>query len=110
MRRLGRQVPREILEDKALAAAMSMLPKNYNFEARARPRAPGRERRRRRRVLLGRGVAEQHRASRALPARPPLQVHKCVWRLRNAKCKLLALQFPEGLLLYACTLADIFKA
>lgn len=31
-----KQVPRELLEDKELAAAMSMLPKNYNFEVRAR--------------------------------------------------------------------------
>ena len=26
------QVPREILEDKDLAAAISVLPSNYNFE------------------------------------------------------------------------------
>jgi hypothetical protein len=37
------------------------------------------------------------------------QVPKTVWRLRQAKVKCLALQFPEGLLLYATTLSDIFQ-
>jgi 2-(3-amino-3-carboxypropyl)histidine synthase len=36
-------------------------------------------------------------------------VHKTVWRLRRAKTRSLALQFPEGLLLFATTLADIFQ-
>jgi 2-(3-amino-3-carboxypropyl)histidine synthase len=36
-------------------------------------------------------------------------VHKTVWRLRSAGARCVALQFPEGLLLYACTLADIFQ-
>ena len=32
-----------------------------------------------------------------------------MWRLRSAGARCVALQFPEGLLLYACTLADIFQ-
>ena len=32
-----------------------------------------------------------------------------MWRLRRAKTRSLALQFPEGLLLFATTLADIFQ-
>lgn len=38
-----------------------------------------------------------------------VQVHKTVWRLRSAGARCVALQFPEGLLLYACTLVDIFE-
>ena len=46
----------------------------------------------------------------ALPSNYAFEVHKTVWRLRQAKTKSLALQFPEGLLLFATTLADIFQA
>eukprot|EP00793_Prasinoderma_coloniale_P000073 PRCOL_00005581-RA len=63
------QVPSEILEDKALNAAASVLPSNYSFE-----------------------------------------IHKTVWRVRQAGARRVALQFPEGLLLYACTIADILQA
>ena len=45
----------------------------------------------------------------ALPSNYSFEVHKTVWRLRQAKTKSLALQFPEGLLLFATTLADIFQ-
>ena len=46
----------------------------------------------------------------ALPSNYSFEVHKTVWRLRRAKTRSLALQFPEGLLLYACTIADILQA
>ena len=45
----------------------------------------------------------------ALPSNYSFEVHKTVWRLRQAKTRSLALQFPEGLLLFATTLADIFQ-
>ncbi len=45
-----------------------------------------------------------------LPANYSFEVRKTVWRLRQAKVSTLALQFPEGLLLYATTLSDIFRA
>ena len=48
----------------------------------------------------------------ALSALPPnynFEVHKTVWRLRQARAARVALQFPEGLLMYACTLADILQ-
>lgn len=32
-----------------------------------------------------------------------------VWRLKQAKAKTVALQFPEGLLMYATTIADILE-
>jgi diphthamide biosynthesis enzyme Dph1/Dph2-like protein len=36
-------------------------------------------------------------------------VHKTVWRLREAKARRVALQLPEGLLMFALTLADILQ-
>ena len=61
-------MPDDILHDPALAAAIALLPANYNFE-----------------------------------------IHKTVWRLRAAAARRVALQFPEGLLMYACVIADILE-
>jgi 2-(3-amino-3-carboxypropyl)histidine synthase len=49
-------------------------------------------------------------AIKPLPGNYSFEIHKTIWRLRNENVSRLALQFPEGLLLYATTLADIFKA
>ena len=38
-----------------------------------------------------------------------LQIHKTVWRLKQAGAKRVALQFPEGLLMYACIISDILE-
>ncbi|KAK9845182.1 hypothetical protein WJX84_000625, partial [Apatococcus fuscideae] len=45
----------------------------------------------------------------ALPLNYNFEVHKTVWRLQQAGAKSVALQFPEGLLMYSCILADIFE-
>ncbi|KAF2309353.1 hypothetical protein GH714_001702 [Hevea brasiliensis] len=45
-----------------------------------------------------------------LPSNYNLEVHKCVWRIRSTRAKRLALQLPEGLLLYSLILSDIFTA
>jgi hypothetical protein len=37
------------------------------------------------------------------------QIHKTVWRLKQAGSKKVALQFPEGLLMYACIISDILE-
>jgi 2-(3-amino-3-carboxypropyl)histidine synthase len=66
---VGQQIPRDVLEDPGLAAAIALLPANYAFE---------------------------------LP--------KTVWRLRQARARRVALQFPEGLLMYALVIADILEA
>ena len=50
------------------------------------------------------------RAIKPLPANYSFEIHKTIWRLQTGNVSRLALQFPEGLLLYATTLADIFKA
>ncbi|KAK9284390.1 hypothetical protein L1049_023561 [Liquidambar formosana] len=44
-----------------------------------------------------------------LPQNYNFEVHKCVWRVLSSRAKLVALQFPEGLLMYSLHLSDIFK-
>lgn len=48
-------------------------------------------------------------AIQKLPSNYEFEIHKTVWRLRKAKSKSVALQFPEGLLMYACLIADILE-
>ncbi|KAA8525821.1 hypothetical protein F0562_007676 [Nyssa sinensis] len=43
-----------------------------------------------------------------LPSNYNFEVHKCVWRVLSASAKRVALQFPEGLLMYSLVLSDIF--
>lgn len=45
----------------------------------------------------------------ALPSGYRLEVPKCVWQIRKHSAKRVALQFPEGLTMFACLLSDIFK-
>lgn len=66
--RVASQVPESILHDPELAAAMRVLPANYNFE-----------------------------------------IPKTIWKIREAGAKLVALQFPEGLLLFSLVLAGIVE-
>ena len=49
-------------------------------------------------------------AIRQLPANYSFEIHKTVWKIRAAGARRVALQFPEGLLLFACTIADIVTA
>ncbi|KAJ9509360.1 hypothetical protein QJQ45_001800 [Haematococcus lacustris] len=48
-------------------------------------------------------------AIKVLPANYNFEIHKTVWRLRQARAHATALQFPEGLLMYAATIADILE-
>ncbi|KAF7244235.1 2-(3-amino-3-carboxypropyl)histidine synthase subunit 1 [Varanus komodoensis] len=45
----------------------------------------------------------------ALPHNYNFEVYKTVWRIRQARARRVALQMPEGLLMFACTLADIIE-
>ncbi|XP_059641430.1 uncharacterized protein LOC132283501 [Cornus florida] len=45
-----------------------------------------------------------------LPSNYNFEVHKCVWRVLSTNAKRVALQFPEGLLMYSLVLSDIFTA
>ncbi|XP_023015032.1 diphthamide biosynthesis 1 [Leptinotarsa decemlineata] len=62
------KIPESLLNNTKLQAAISALPKNYNFE-----------------------------------------IPKTIWRIQELKAKTVALQMPEGLLLFSTTIADIIK-
>ncbi len=42
-----------------------------------------------------------------LPNNYNFEIHKTIWRIRTEGSTVVALQFPEGLLMYACVIADI---
>lgn len=44
-----------------------------------------------------------------LPPNYDFEIHKTIWRIRQAKAKNVVLQFPEGLLLFAPIIADIIE-
>ena len=52
---------------------------------------------------------ELNRSVSLLPSNYNFEIHKSVWRIRQAGAKRVALQFPEGLLLFATTIADIIE-
>ncbi|CAM8899872.1 unnamed protein product [Rhodiola kirilowii] len=54
--------------------------------------------------------ASLNAAISVLPSNYNFEVHKCVWRIKSSKAKRVALQFPEGLLMYALHLSDIFQS
>ncbi|KAM7493862.1 hypothetical protein LguiB_028471 [Lonicera macranthoides] len=45
-----------------------------------------------------------------LPPNYNFEIHKCVWRVRSTGAKRVALQFPEGLLMYSLVISDILTA
>eukprot|EP01060_Flectonema_neradi_P032227 TRINITY_DN5087_c0_g1_i1.p1 TRINITY_DN5087_c0_g1~~TRINITY_DN5087_c0_g1_i1.p1 ORF type:complete len:432 (+),score=52.61 TRINITY_DN5087_c0_g1_i1:192-1298(+) len=45
----------------------------------------------------------------ALPSHYGFEIHKTVWRIRESGAKKVALQFPEGLLLFAPLIAEILE-
>ncbi|KAJ4716914.1 2-(3-amino-3-carboxypropyl)histidine synthase subunit 1 [Melia azedarach] len=45
-----------------------------------------------------------------LPQNYNFEIHKCVWRIISSRAKRLALQLPEGLLMYSLILSDIFTS
>lgn len=42
-----------------------------------------------------------------LPDNYNFEIHKSVWKVKSESIKTVALQFPEGLLMYACVISDI---
>uniref|UniRef100_A0A0D6R7P9 2-(3-amino-3-carboxypropyl)histidine synthase subunit 1 n=1 Tax=Araucaria cunninghamii TaxID=56994 RepID=A0A0D6R7P9_ARACU len=49
-------------------------------------------------------------AMSVLPSNYNLEIPKCIWRIKQAGVKRVALQFPEGLLMYSLTICDILEA
>ncbi|XP_008423167.1 2-(3-amino-3-carboxypropyl)histidine synthase subunit 1 [Poecilia reticulata] len=52
---------------------------------------------------------ELQEAIKVLPSNYNFEIHKTVWRVRQAKAKRVALQLPEGLQMFACAIADIIE-
>ncbi|KAK4534417.1 hypothetical protein CDCA_CDCA01G0442 [Cyanidium caldarium] len=50
-----------------------------------------------------------HESIRALPENYNFEIVKTVRRIRRERARRVALQLPEGLQMFACTLADIFR-
>ena len=44
-----------------------------------------------------------------LPHNYNFEIHKSIWRIKQERSKNVALQFPEGLLMYSCMIADIIS-
>lgn len=52
---------------------------------------------------------ELNKAIEFLPSNYNFEIHKTVWNIRKHSAKKVALQMPEGLLLYSCIIADILE-
>merc|ERR1712179_190124 len=50
-----------------------------------------------------------HKAIDILPKNYNFEIPKTIWRIQQAKAKHIALQFPEGLLLFATAISDIIE-
>ncbi|XP_020862663.1 2-(3-amino-3-carboxypropyl)histidine synthase subunit 1 isoform X1 [Phascolarctos cinereus] len=48
-------------------------------------------------------------AIQALPSNYNFEIPKTIWRVRQAGARKVALQMPEGLLMFACTIVDILE-
>ncbi|EDO35280.1 predicted protein [Nematostella vectensis] len=55
-------------------------------------------------------ILKDTKLQEALPENYNFEIHKTIWRIQQVKAKRVALQFPEGLLLFACTIADILES
>ncbi|CAN6636878.1 2-(3-amino-3-carboxypropyl)histidine synthase subunit 1 [Trichomonascus vanleenenianus] len=52
---------------------------------------------------------ELNEAIKILPSNYNFEIHKTVWHIRKSNAKRVALQMPEGLLIYACIVSDILE-
>jgi len=50
-----------------------------------------------------------NKAIQQLPSNYNFEIHKCVWQIKRFEAKKVALQFPEGLQMFACTISDILE-
>ncbi|QRG36655.1 diphthamide biosynthesis protein 1 [Candidozyma auris] len=52
---------------------------------------------------------ELNEAIKLLPSNYNFEIHKCVWNIRKHGAKRVALQMPEGLLIYSLVISDILE-
>ena len=65
-----------------------------------------------RRWVVACAAVTERRVSHAatqLPSNYNFEIRKTVWKVQQAGAKCVALQFPEGLLLFSCAIADIIE-
>lgn len=55
------------------------------------------------------GDKDLNEAIRLLPSNYNFEIHKCVWNIRKHNAKRVALQMPEGLLIYSMIISDILE-
>jgi len=48
-------------------------------------------------------------AIKQLPSNYSFEIHKTIYQIRKNNSKMVALQMPEGLQMFACTIADIIE-
>ncbi|EPQ59384.1 hypothetical protein GLOTRDRAFT_55327, partial [Gloeophyllum trabeum ATCC 11539] len=53
--------------------------------------------------------AQLNNAIKQLPSNYSFEIHKTIHHIRKNNTKMVALQMPEGLLMFACTIADIIE-
>lgn len=53
--------------------------------------------------------ADINEAIRLLPYNYNFEIHKTIWHIRKNESKVVALQMPEGLLMFSCTISDILE-
>ena len=53
--------------------------------------------------------AELNDAIKLLPSNYSFEIHKTIHHIRKNDAKMVALQMPEGLQMFACTIADIIE-
>ena len=53
--------------------------------------------------------ALNHKISTKLPNNYNFELHKIIWRLKSSNAQRVGLQFPEGLFVFAITIADIIE-
>ncbi|CAG8555703.1 8744_t:CDS:10 [Funneliformis mosseae] len=51
-----------------------------------------------------------NKAIEQLPSNYNFEIHKTIWNIKRSESTKVALQFPEGLLMFACTIADILES
>ncbi|KAK9455877.1 putative diphthamide synthesis protein-domain-containing protein [Dipodascopsis uninucleata] len=52
---------------------------------------------------------ELNAAISLLPSNYDFEIHKCVWNIKRYKFNKVALQMPEGLLIFSCIISDILE-
>ncbi|KAJ2018364.1 Diphthamide biosynthesis protein 1 [Coemansia sp. RSA 922] len=53
--------------------------------------------------------ARLNQAISLLPSNYNFEIHKTIWQIRRLAATRVAVQFPEGLMIFACTIADILE-